>query len=70
MHIEKNICDNILGTIMNIKGKTKDAIKTCLDLERMGLRSSLHLLKDGDELKIPPVPYTLSLPKKPSFANS
>ncbi|WCJ39818.1 hypothetical protein M5689_020778 [Euphorbia peplus] len=24
MHIEKNICDNILGTIMNVSGKTKD----------------------------------------------
>ncbi|XP_071679830.1 uncharacterized protein [Lolium perenne] len=24
MHIEKNICDNLLGTFMNIQGKTKD----------------------------------------------
>ena len=24
MHIEKNICDSILGTLMNIPGKTKD----------------------------------------------
>ena len=60
MHIEKNICDNILGTIMNIKGKTKDTIKTRLYLEKMGLRSNLHLLKDGDKLKMPPAPYTLS----------
>jgi len=67
MHIEKNICDNILGTIMNIKGKTKDTIKTRLDLERMGLRSSLHLLRDGDKLKMPPAPYTLSLPEKHKF---
>jgi len=60
MHLEKNICDNILGTIMNIEGKTKDAIKTRLNLEKMGLRSTLHLLKDGDKLKMPPAPYTLS----------
>jgi len=62
MHIEKNIYDNILGTIMNIKGKTKDTIKMYLDLERMGLGSSLHLLRDGDKLKMPPTSYTLSLP--------
>jgi len=24
MHIEKNVIDNILGTILDIKGKTKD----------------------------------------------
>jgi len=32
MHIEKNIYDNIVGTIMNIKGKTKDTIKMHFDL--------------------------------------
>jgi len=30
-----------------------------LDLEKMGLRSDLHLLKDGDKLKMPHAPYTL-----------
>ena len=24
MHIEKNICDSIIGTLLNIEGKTKD----------------------------------------------
>ena len=24
MHIEKNICESILGTLMNVPGKTKD----------------------------------------------
>ena len=27
MHIEKNVSDNILGSLLNIKGKTKDTIK-------------------------------------------
>ena len=27
MHIEKNICDNIIGTLLNIEGKTKDTLK-------------------------------------------
>jgi hypothetical protein len=42
MHIEKNVVDNIIGTILNIKGKTKDNINARLDLEEMGLRSDLH----------------------------
>jgi hypothetical protein len=27
MHIEKNVVDNIIGTLLNIKYKTKDNIK-------------------------------------------
>ena len=32
MHIEKNICDNVLGTLLNIDGKTKDTTKARKDL--------------------------------------
>ena len=27
MYTEKNICDNVLGTLLNIDGKTKDSAK-------------------------------------------
>ena len=26
MHVEKNVCDSILGTLLNIKDKTKDSV--------------------------------------------
>jgi hypothetical protein len=45
MHIEKNMMDNILGTILDIKGKTKDDLATRTDLQEMGLRpktASVH----------------------------
>jgi len=42
MHIEKNVMDNILGTILNIKRKTKDNLAARLDLQEMGLRPKLH----------------------------
>jgi hypothetical protein len=32
MQIEKNVMDNILGTILDIKGKTKDNLAARLDL--------------------------------------
>jgi hypothetical protein len=32
MHIEKNICEALLGTILSIPGKTKDTTKSRLDL--------------------------------------
>jgi hypothetical protein len=36
MQIEKNVMDNILGTILDIKGKTKDNLAARLDLQEMG----------------------------------
>ena len=43
MHIEKNICDNVVGTLLSIDGKNKDTDKTRLDLEDMRIRNELHL---------------------------
>ncbi|XP_057993145.1 uncharacterized protein LOC131174101 [Hevea brasiliensis] len=64
MHIEKNICDNILGTIMNIKGKTKDGIKTRLDLQALNIRPELHPVQQGNKVVIPPALYSLSTTEK------
>ncbi|CAN6539673.1 unnamed protein product [Malus baccata var. baccata] len=51
MHIEKNVFDTLVGTILDIEGKTKDTIEARLDLERMGIRSSLWMKKVGGTLK-------------------
>ncbi|CAN6578520.1 unnamed protein product [Malus baccata var. baccata] len=51
MHIEKNVFDTLVRTILDIEGKTKDTIEARLDLERMGIRSSLWMKKVGDTLK-------------------
>ncbi|WMV32669.1 hypothetical protein MTR67_026054 [Solanum verrucosum] len=42
MHIEKNIVDSILGTLLDIFGKTKDHAKARYDLKDMGIRKNLH----------------------------
>lgn len=64
MHIEKNICDSIIGTLMNVKWKTKDNINTRSDLKLMNLRPDLHPVDDGGKVVLPPAPYTLSPDKK------
>ena len=38
MHVEKNVCDSLIGTLLNIKGKTKDCLKCRQDLVNMGIR--------------------------------
>ena len=49
MHIEKNVIDNILSTLLNLKDQTKDNYKACLDLADMGIRSELHLQRKSDD---------------------
>ncbi|XP_059635684.1 uncharacterized protein LOC132277860 [Cornus florida] len=46
MHIEKNICDNVFGRLLDIEGKTKDTFKSRLDLEAMKIRKELHLKRN------------------------
>ncbi|KAI5317622.1 hypothetical protein L3X38_037329 [Prunus dulcis] len=51
MHVEKNVFDTVVGTILDIEGKTKDTIKTHLDLERMGIRRGLWMNRDSDKAR-------------------
>ncbi|XP_048494556.1 uncharacterized protein LOC125494787 [Beta vulgaris subsp. vulgaris] len=59
MHIGKNICDIILGTIMNIKGQTKDTANSHFDMEGLGIMPKLHPIPKGDKIELPLTPYTL-----------
>jgi hypothetical protein len=34
IHIEKNVVDNIIGTLLNMENKTKDNLKARLDLKK------------------------------------
>ena len=43
MHMEKNICDNIIGTLLNIPSKTKDSYNTRLDCEKLNVNNNLKL---------------------------
>lgn len=48
MHIEKNICDKILGTLLNIGRMSKDHLNARLDLQELGIRKALHPVECGD----------------------
>ena len=41
MYIEKNVCESIIDTLLNISGKTMDGLNTCLDMVHMGIREEL-----------------------------
>ncbi|XP_074326699.1 uncharacterized protein LOC141664646 [Apium graveolens] len=56
MHIEKNVFENIFYTILAVKNKTKDNLKSRYDCEELGIRRELWV-QDGDIM--PHAPYAL-----------
>ncbi|XP_019051541.1 PREDICTED: uncharacterized protein LOC104587313 [Nelumbo nucifera] len=68
MHIEKNICDNLIGTLLNLDGKTKDNVKARLDLRVMRIRPELHPQQHGSNFAYLPLAcYSLSSAEKEVF---
>lgn len=64
IHIEKNICDAVLGTLLGIDGKNKDSIKARADLVRMNIWPKLHPEQRGAKTFCPPAIFSLSNDEK------
>ena len=67
MHIEKNICDSIVGTLLSIDGKSKDNFNSCLDLLAMGIRDQIHPIQRGNKVILPAACYSLTSNEKKEF---
>ncbi|XP_074381134.1 uncharacterized protein LOC141722194 [Apium graveolens] len=71
MHVEKNVCDNLIGTLLNMKFKTKDSEASRLDMVEMGIRIDLAPQKVGARRTyLPPAAYTLSKEEKRKLLKS
>jgi len=71
MHIEKNIFDSIIGTLLDITGKTKDHAKARLDLQEMGIRKKLHPkeVDHGKKLVFAKACFSMSANEKTTFCS-
>ncbi|XP_076910613.1 uncharacterized protein LOC143568317 [Bidens hawaiensis] len=69
MHVEKNVCENLLATLLNIEGKTKDTDKARRDLKDMNILKELHLVMKNDRLVKPHASYVLTRDEKKQFCN-
>ena len=49
MHVEKNVCDSLLGTLLAVPHKSKDTNNAMHDLENLGIRKELHLYDEGNK---------------------
>ena len=41
MHVEKNVCDSIIETVLNILSKTKDGVNVHLGMVEKSIREQL-----------------------------
>ncbi|XP_058787489.1 uncharacterized protein LOC131661866 isoform X2 [Vicia villosa] len=69
MHIEKNVCDNIVGTLLNLERKSKDNDKARYDLIHMNIRSQLHprMHQSNGRKYLPRACYQMTSNEKESF---
>lgn len=68
MHIEKNVCESIVGTLLHIKGKSKDGLNCRKDLKELGIRHDLCITEEkGKKTKLPPALYNFSKAEKHIF---
>jgi hypothetical protein len=42
MHVQKNVFESIIGTLLDIKGKTKEGLNSRMDLINLGIKKKLH----------------------------
>ena len=55
------MCDSLLGTILNIDGKSKDTNNARFDLANLNVCLELYMVKDCNKWIKPAVEFTLSV---------
>ena len=67
MHIEKNICENILWTLLKVESKTKDTMNARLDLHNMKIRPQYHSVQQGTSPKFLKAHYVMTEKHRSEF---
>jgi hypothetical protein len=67
MHIQKNVFDNIVNTILDVDKKSKDNVNARLDLKRLKIRAELHIDETQDKPNLPEAKYYMSPLQKRRF---
>ena len=73
MHVEKNVCDQIIHTIMDVKGKTKDDVNARRDLAEHCKHRKLHVddaeVVGRERVAMPSAPFALNKEQKKALCD-
>ena len=67
MDVEKNVCNSLIGILLNIKGNTTYVVNAHLDLVEMKIREDLAPREVGRRTYLPSACYIMSRQEKISF---
>nr|GEW34163.1 hypothetical protein [Tanacetum cinerariifolium] len=67
---EKNVGESLVGTLLNVPGKTKDGMNARLDLAEWGIKSELFARQGKDKTTLPLAGYTLTNAEKDIFCET
>lgn len=70
MHVEKNVAESLVGTLLHVPGKTKDGLNARLDLAELGVKQELFAMQEQDKTTLPPAGYTLTNAEKDIFCET
>jgi len=70
MHIEKNICENVIRTLLNIEREPKEHLRTRLDLVKMGIRKDFNPINiRPNKVFLPHARFSLLVKEKDIFCS-
>src|SRR5438876_2297221 len=65
MHVKKNVCDSIIGILLDIKGKMMEGLKSRKDFVDLNTRHELHLEERANgKYYLPAASYNLTTDEK------
>jgi hypothetical protein len=66
MDLEKNVFESTIGVLLDIKTKTKDGLKSHLDLVNQNIWTEIHLtsVKQSRKVDLPGASYNLTIDEK------
>ncbi|GKC62923.1 putative transposase-associated domain-containing protein, partial [Tanacetum coccineum] len=70
MHVEKNVGESLVRTLLNVPGKTKDGVNARLDLLELGIKPKLFARQDEEKTTLPSAGYTLTNAEKDIFCET
>ncbi|GJZ93993.1 helitron helicase-like domain-containing protein [Tanacetum coccineum] len=70
MHVEKNVAESLVGTLLHVLGKTKDGVNARLDLAELGVNPELFAMQEKDKTTLPSAGYTLMNAEKDTFCET
>ena len=65
MHVQKNVFESLIGTLLDIKTKTKEGLNSRFDMVQLGIKKELHpVLQENGKYHLPAASYNLSIDEK------